>query len=122
MLNADKIVSRKFTGKNMKEAYLKACKWYSTNVLAKDELQNILANYEKVYDEQFPTVILHLYVSISSDEVKIHHCNICKETHKAFYINEETNCNWCKINGYYERCKQKMELSKHYCKELLGRG
>jgi hypothetical protein len=122
MLNADEIMSRKFTGKNMKEAYLKACKWYATNVLAEDELQNILVDYEKVYDEQFPTVILHLYASVSADEIKLHHCSICKETHKAFYINEETDCNWCKINGYYERCNQKMELKKHYCKELLGRG
>lgn len=119
MLNADEIMSRKFTGNSMKEAYLKACKWYASNVLAKDELHNILVDYEKVYSEQFPTVILHLYASISVDEVKTHHCNICKETHKAFYINEETNCNWCKINGYYERCKQKMELKKYYCKELL---
>ena len=29
-----------FSGKNMKDAYLKACKWYATNVLSKDELHN----------------------------------------------------------------------------------
>ena len=44
----------KFRGKNMKDAYLRACKWYATNVLSKDELQDIQVKYEK--DEQWKAV------------------------------------------------------------------
>lgn len=121
MLNAEEFMSQKFTGINMKEAYLKACKWFTTNVLAKDELKSVLVEYEKVYEKRSPTVILHLFVSISTDMIKNTHCNICKETHKSFYISEETNCNWCKIQGYHNRCNSQLELKKAYYKEMLRR-
>lgn len=117
--NAEEFASKKFMGHTMKEAYLKACKWYASNVLASDELKNVLVDYEKVHDEQSPTVVIHLYVTSNQDEVMNHHCQICKETHKAFYINDETNCNWCRLKGYEERCKNSIELKKSYYKELL---
>ena len=40
-------MSKKFNGTNMKDAYMKAVKWYATNVLAKNELQEVTCSYEK---------------------------------------------------------------------------
>ena len=120
-LYTEEFASRKFTGKSMKEAYLKAVKWYASNVMAKDELRNVQVEYEKVHDEQSPTIILHLYVSLIEEEVRAAHCNICRESHKSFFISEETNCAWCKIKGYQNRCDQHIEIKKSYYKQLLER-
>lgn len=121
ILYTEEFASRKFTAKTMKEAYLKAVKWYASNVLAKDELRSVQVEYEKVHDEQSPTVILHLYCSLIEEEVRVNHCTICKETHKSFFISEETNCAWCKIKGYQNRMDQHIDIKKSYYKQLLER-
>lgn len=109
----------KFKGKNMKDAYLRACKWYATNVLSKDELQNVYVEYEK--DEQSPTVTIHLYASLTEDLVRQEHCSICKEFSKSFLCGEETNCGDCKLKGYYNRINQKIEIKKLYYREIIDR-
>lgn len=121
LLYTEEFSTIKFTGKTMKDAYLRAVKWYSTNVLAKDELHNVQVEYEKVQDEQSPTIILHLYTSLSEEEVRAAHCEICKETHKSFIMSEETNCEWCKLKGYQNRCDRHIEIKKSYYRELLER-
>ena len=120
-LYTEEFASRKFTGKSMKDAYLKAVKWYASNVMAKDELRNVQVEYEKVHDEQSPTIILHLYASLVEEEVRAAHCNICRESYKSFFISEETNCAWCKIKGYQNRCDRHIEIKKSYYKQLLER-
>ena len=121
LLYTEEFASRKFIAKTMKEAYLKAAKWYASNVLAKDELRSVQVEYEKVPDEQSPTVILHLYCSLIEEEVRANHCTICKEAHKSFFISEETNCAWCKIKGYQNRMDQHIDIKKSYYKQLLER-
>jgi hypothetical protein len=120
-LYTEEFARRKFTGKTMKDAYLKAVKWYASNVMVKDELRNVQAGYEKVHDEQSPTIILHLYASLVEEEVRAAHCNICKESHKSFFISEETNCAWCKIKAYQNRCDKHIEIEKSYYKQILER-
>ena len=121
LLYTEEFASRKFTGKSMKEAYLKAVKWYASNVMAKDELRNVQVEYEKVHEEQSPTIILHLYASLVEEEVRAAHCNICRESHNSFFISEETNCAWCKIKGYQNRCDRHIDIKKSYYKQLLER-
>ena len=111
--------STKFKGKNMKDAYLRACKWYATNVLSKDELQNVYIEYEK--SEQSPTVTIHLYASITEEAAKQEHCNVCKEFNRSFLFNEESNCNECKLKGYHSRIEQKIEVKRLYYRELIDR-
>jgi hypothetical protein len=36
MLIAEKIISKQFKAKTMKQAYLECCKWISTNIIAKN--------------------------------------------------------------------------------------
>ena len=45
---SEEFMSKKFTGKNMKDAYMKAVKWYATNVLANDELHGKTMEEENV--------------------------------------------------------------------------
>lgn len=117
---SDEFYSKKFTGKNTKEAYLKACKWYATNVIAKDELRNVYIEYEK-RDEQSPTIVIHLYASLIEEEVRANHCAICREAHKSLFLGEETNCAWCKVKGYQNRMDEHMTIKKSYYARLLER-
>lgn len=116
----DEFYSKKFTGKTIKEAYLKACKWYASNVIAKDELRNVFVEYEK-HDEQSPTVVIHLYASLIEEQVRVDHCAICRETHKSMFLSDNTNCEWCKVKGYQNRMDQHMEIKKSYFARLLER-
>lgn len=114
---SEHLMSKKFTGNNMKDAYMKAVKWYSTNVLAKDELRGIQVGFEK--DTQSPTITIHLYVTMEEEEVRQAHCNICKEFHHSFFINEIENCNSCNVIGYVRRLEQRIRIKLEYCKDVL---
>lgn len=92
-----------FSSDTMKKAYLSACKWYANNILTNDKLKDLQVSYEKLTDKSKPTVIMYLYVTTDVSFVKQQHCDICKETSKLFYFNENVDCNWCKINGYISR-------------------
>lgn len=109
----------RFKGKDRKDAYLRACKWYATNVLSKDELHNVHAEFEK--EEQSPTITLHLYITLYEDQVREEHCRICKEVHKSFLMNENVNCDECKLKGYQKRVDQKIAIKKAYYRELIER-
>ena len=109
----------KFRGKDMKDAYMRACKWYATNVLSKDELYNVYAEFEK--DGQSPTVTIHLYATLMEDAARQEHCNICKEFSKSFLCGENTNCSDCKLKGYFNRVDQKIEVKSLYYRELIDR-
>lgn len=116
---SEEFARKKFTAESKKDAYMKAVKWVATNVIAKVELQNVMIRYEK--DEQFPTVTVHLYVAMTEKELRERHCNICKEMHKAFFINENCNCSWCNAKAYQERTNQSISEKKTYYREILGK-
>ena len=111
---------KKFTADTMKSAYIKAVKWYSTNVLSKDELHNVQVEFEKGYDEQqFPTITIHLFVVLSEEELRERHCKICKETHNLFYMNGNYNCDKCDVNAYQRRADDMIRVKIEYYKELI---
>lgn len=113
----EELLSKSFTGNNMKDAYMKAVKWYATNVLAKDELQGICVEYIK--DTQSPTVTAHLYVTMIEEDVRQSHCQVCKEFHHSFFINEVNCCNNCSVSGYQRRLEQKIKIKREYYRDLL---
>lgn len=114
---SEEFAKKKFSADTMKEAYMKAVKWYATNVLAKDELHNVLVDFEK--DKQYPTVTVHLSACLDEDELRQRHCQICRETHSSFFRTEETNCNWCKVNAYKKRTDEMIAGKVSYYKQLL---
>lgn len=106
------VYQQDFTGKTMKDAYLKACKWYASNILSKDELHDVQVEYIK--DKQYPSVTMRLFCSVEEQEVKSHHCAICKEVHKNYYMNENINCGWCKVSAFHNRIADVMNIKKSY--------
>lgn len=119
---AEEFAKREFTAATMKQAYIKANKWFATNVLAKDELHNIHVEYEKHSDKQYPTVTIRLYVTVDEKEVESRHCKICKESHKNFYGNSFTDCNWCKMKAYQNRLEESIKVKRNYYTKILEQG
>lgn len=106
-----------FKGATTKDAYTKAVKWYASNVIARDELHEVQVEFVKGINQ----VTLKLYAVMQEQVVRENHCEICREMHKSFFINEATNCNSCKMLAYQKRLDQKMSVKYQYYKELFNR-
>lgn len=62
MYISEKVIEREFSGKNMKEAYLKCCKWVSTNIIAVNNSENITYSIQKKKTQDTYVVVLRVYV------------------------------------------------------------
>lgn len=116
---SEEFAKKDFTSDTMKEAYMKAVKWYATNILSNDILKDVQVSYEKVDDGGKPKIRMRLFAPLDESTLRRNHCEICKETHKLFYINEETNCNWCKLKAYQERMKDTIKQKRTAYRETL---
>jgi predicted HAD superfamily hydrolase len=111
---------KSFTADTMKAAYLSAVKWYSTNVISKDEFANVHIKFVKNDKGEYPTVTIHLFAVLDGQEdVMNKHCEICKEMHHAFFMNEEARCDRCNAFSFQNRLKQKIDVKGEWYKELL---
>ena len=106
-----------FNGKTTKDAYLKAVKWYASNIIAKDELHEVQAEFVKGTNQ----VTIKLYAALPEQVVRDNHCAICREVHKSFFINEANNCNVCNASAYQRRLSEKITTKAGYYKELFGK-
>lgn len=120
ILYSQKVAKKVFTGVTVKDAYMKAVKWYASNIIAKDDLHEIQVEYKK--DNATNTIEMILYAVLPAEEVMEQHCAVCKEIHHSFFINEANNCNVCNAGAYERRMKQKIATKVDYYKELLKRG
>lgn len=112
--------SREFVAETMKDAYLKACKWYATNVLSKAELHEVQVEFEKGQNEQqFPTITIHLFTALNEETVHEKHCKICRESHTLFYVNQQLDCNRCNAMAYRSRMEDGLRIKNEYYRELL---
>lgn len=112
---------KKFTAETMKEAYMKAVKWYATNVISKDELHSVQIEFEKVQNSEFPTIAMHLHAVLSEDELRERYCKLCKESHSMFYMNSNYNCNRCEAKAYQTRTDDMLRVKLEYYKELISK-
>lgn len=112
---AKQITQKVFKDVTTKEAYMKAVKWYASNIIAREELHEVQVEFIKGTNQ----VTLKLYATLQEEATRNDHCEICKEMHKSFFINEATNCNSCKMLAYQKRLEQKMSIKSQYYKELL---
>ena len=71
-----------FKGASVKDAYMKACKWYASNVIAKDKLHNVQVEYIK--DAKGITVTIVLYAVLSETDVKNNIASAAKKYTIAF--------------------------------------
>lgn len=115
---------KSFTAGTMKEAYLSACKWYSTNVLSKAEFSNVQVQFikEDVNENKSPTITIRLFaVQDGEEEVMNQHCECCKEAHRSFFLNGDTQCNRCNAMSYHKRIEQRINIKKDWYRELLAK-
>ena len=112
---------KSFTSDTMKSAYMKAVKWYATNILSKAEFVNVHSQFIKEKDENgFPTVTLHLFaVQDGEKDVMEQHCKCCKEMHKSFFTNEDTHCDRCSAAGFQRRLEEKIQIKRSWYREVL---
>lgn len=113
------VAKRTFYGKNVKEAYLKACRWFASNIIADGKLNDIFAQYIK--DEWNDSVILVLHAFLDESQERKHRCKMCKEMHSSFYITESTECSRCMMQSYGKLLDGKLKIKKDYYSEIINR-
>lgn len=104
-----------------KAAYLKACKWIAKNIMSKQvEIGETYWKIEKVADTDCPTCHLELYAALDTKDTERIFCDACKDFHCKFYINEEYNCNSCKMKAFKKQHESKLKTKQQYRKERLN--
>lgn len=123
---SEKVLSKRFVGENFKQAYMKACKWLATNIIAhEDELGKMSYEISKeVNESQLPTVVLIINAIMDESEARERNCIICREAHSAFFLNDACNCSSCNANAYTRRLddmiKVKVSSIRSKLKERMG--
>jgi len=115
-----KYFAKNFEDEDSKVAYLNACKWLAKNVISKVEVSETLFSIHKVKEADLPTFRLELHCSFNEGKLGKEFCNRCQEFHRSFYINQEYNCNACKVKAYITGIKNKLITKKSYRRERLG--
>lgn len=88
-------------------------------VSKRNKVGSMYFEVEKLENEEQPTFELSLFVTLDEKEVMDRHCKICKETHKLFYVNENYNCDACKIKVYRQRLEERIAVKAGYEKSIL---
>lgn len=124
MKYSERVFRKKFTDEySSKKAYLTACEWLAKNIVSRREkIGDFTFGIERDKNEEKPTFVLSVYVSMDEKEVNDQHCKVCKEVHKLFYVNEkDSNCNSCSMMAYRKRMHEKISVKRQYMKEVLVR-
>lgn len=119
LMYSHKFATKVFSGVSTKDAYMKAVKWYATNVISKDQIHGIQVEFVKSKTE--PKVTMVLYAALDESTVREEHCKICREVHTVFYSNTGYDCSRCTVMGYLKRLEQKANIKADYCKEVINR-
>lgn len=112
----EEAASKVFSSKTRKEAYLDACKWLATNIINKEEFENVQFRIDK--NDGSPSVTLRLFVCVEENRLKKEHCEACREAHRLFYMND-INCQTCTIAGYQNRSKSILNVKCAYIRNKL---
>lgn len=83
-----------FNSYSYKESYVQAMKYLSSYV----KYDNITFKLEKQKDGK--SIKLIIYYTFDEKQLAAHRCTVCKEFHHSFFINEENNCEVCRMKAY----------------------
>jgi hypothetical protein len=110
-----KVWQETFEHNDSKEAYLKACKWVANNLLKiKVEVGELMWNINRIQEADLPTYKLEVFSAVDETEFKNSFCKRCQEFHKAFYLNQQFNCDNCNMTGYREQLAERLRIIKNY--------
>lgn len=113
MFVCEKIFEKTFVANKLKEAYLNACKWVSSNIIAINNFKNVTIKYEKETKKAVNRIKVTGYVMCDEKEILERTCNICKECSSLFYLTENKNkCSSCAIEPYRKREQEKLKNIK----------
>lgn len=113
------IASVEFRADTIKEAYMKAVKWYASSIIAKDKLHNIQVEFVKREEDDSKAVILKLFAVLSENESMESQCKCCKEMNALFFIGKQTDCSKCQIASYEKRLNDMISIKSKYYADLL---
>lgn len=116
VMYGQQLAKKTFRGADQKDAYLKAAKWYASNILASEKFHDIMCEYIKLNDGG---VTLVLWTTMSQSEIMDNHCQCCREMHHSFFINEDMHCDRCSAISFQKRLEWKMGIKLDYYKEIL---
>ena len=116
---AEKILTKEFTHKDSKDAYLKACRWLAVNVVPQVELRNVMYEIHKVNDSQLPTFRIIIYATFDEKEMREDHCSICKQFHESFFLREKCQCDRCELKAYQKRADTVLSHRRSFIKDKL---
>ena len=108
-----------FNEKSSKAAYLEASKWIAINILNDPSMKDIIPRVEKDIDAA-NTFRVTLYATINRNDFKNNFCDKCKEYHHAFFINQDYNCDNCRITAYHNQAKMKLAIIKNAKAKVLN--
>lgn len=121
MFISEKILEKIFKGRSNKEAYLLACKWLSSNIIAVNNSNNITYKFEKVKNNSIGEIKLIIYITIDADKVRERHCTICEEVSSSFFLAKNKHmCESCKLLPYERRISEAIKNAKNNIKEVLN--
>ena len=116
VMYGQQLAKKVFRGMDQKDAYMKAVKWYASNILASDKFHEIMVEYTKLPDGG---ITMTMWSTISQQEIMDDHCQCCREMHHSFFINEDTHCDRCSAISFQKRLEWKMGIKLDYYKEIL---
>ena len=101
----------KFSAGTTKEAYLKCCKWISTNVLAKNNSDYITYKIYKIGDKNYKQdVKLEIFITVDEQEIHERNCAICQEMADSFFMSKNKYmCETCKLKPYRKRLHGRLQ-------------
>ena len=116
MLVAQKIDKIKFSKDNYKDSYLRAVKFASMLISSERKL---CFRYEKDLEDKKSIYLIIMFLYDES-ELSSHRCKVCQEFHHSFFINDETNCNICKMRAYRKELEKESKQIARIIKEELN--
>lgn len=111
--------NRKFTGPTTKSAYMKAMKWYASNVIAQGKMHDVQVEIKKMENE--PSVFITLYAVLDEGKHREDFCKTCRELNELFYVKRKKECSKCSIKKYTDRLDQKMSVKVGLYKEIANK-
>lgn len=113
ILYAQKYGEKTFYGLTVKEAYLKACKWYATCVILECKFKGALVEFQK--NENKCSVTAVLYTSIKKSEVDRLTCDCCLEVNRDLFLSGDLSCDVCKAKSLMRRPEKMLAEKVKYC-------
>ena len=113
---SEEFAKKDFKADTMKDAYMKAVKWYSTNILSNDILKDVQVSYEKVDSENKPIIRMRLFAPL--DESTLRRNSESNARRSSMFSNSKIP--W--PSHYLSPAdRYSQQLGLHLCRNLLCR-